>query len=162
MEAATALKENPAIIQVKEWREKGLKIGFANGCFDILHAGHVNLLNTARSNCDRLIVGVTSDDNITKEKGKNRPIMDVNERAFILNGLAAVDMVIIITDPTPIRVLESLKPDIVAKGMDYAKIGFPEKEFLESYGCKIIFTPTINSSSALIAKCKKALHKKKN
>jgi len=161
MEADPSLKqENPAVTQIMQWRDKGLKIGFANGCFDILHAGHVNMLNTARSNCDKLIVGVTSDTIIAKQKGKGRPILNEEERAFIISALAAVDLVIIIFDDTPIRVLQKLKPEIIVKGKDYEGIDFPEKSFLESYGAKILYTPTLNSSSALIKKCKKVLHKK--
>jgi D-beta-D-heptose 7-phosphate kinase / D-beta-D-heptose 1-phosphate adenosyltransferase len=163
MESNATLKkepENPAIIQVNEWRSKGLKIGFVNGCFDIIHAGHINLMNMARSQCDKLIVGVSSDEAIKKQKGKNRPIMNQDERAFIINGLAAVDMVLIITDDTPQSVLEKLKPDVVAKGMDYEGIHYPEKSFLESYGAKIIYAPKLNSSSTIISRCKKVLRNK--
>lgn len=165
METNTALEEksieNPAVLQVREWRKQGFKIGFANGCFDILHAGHVNLLNTARSNCDRLIVAITGDEQVEKQKGRGRPIMNADERAFIINGLAAVDMVLIITDETPLKVLEVLRPDIVAKGNDYKDVGFPEKTFIESYGCKIIYAPTLNSSRSIVNKCKKVLRNKK-
>lgn len=162
MDINVALKrsENPAISQVNEWRAKGLKIGFVNGCFDILHAGHVNLFNMARSQCDRLIVAISDDAVIKKLKGKNRPIMTQDERAFIINGLAAVDMVLIITDDTPQDVLEKLKPDLVAKGKDYEGIHWPEKAFLESYGAKIIYAPIVASSTTIIQKYKKSLQKK--
>lgn len=156
MATDTALKSgNPAIAQVMEWKEKGLKIGFANGCFDILHAGHVNLLNMARNNCDKLVVGVSSDAIVRKNKGETRPALNEEERAFILSALAAVDMVIIIFDDTPLRVLETLKPDIIAKGKDYENKDFPEKSFLESYGAKIIYAPLMNSSSTIISRLRK-------
>ncbi len=163
MEANTALKqENPAVTQITAWREAGLKIGFVNGCFDFLHPGHVNLLNMARTNCDKLIVGVSSDAIVTKQKGKGRPVLSDEERAFIISGLASVDMVIIIFDDTPLNVLHKLKPEVIVKGKDYESIDFPEKAFLESYGAKIIYAPILNSSSALIKKIKKVLPKKDN
>lgn len=165
MEINTALNEqleNPAIIQVREWRKEGKKVGFVNGCFDLLHAGHVNLMNTARSNCDKLIVAVTSDEMVTKQKGKGRPIMSDKERAYIVNGLSAVDMVLIVSDETPMRILQNLKPELVVKGADYENSEFPEKSFIQSYGGKILYAPTINSSTDLINKCKKILQKKKN
>lgn len=165
METNTALNEqpeNPAIIQVREWRKEGKKVGFVNGCFDLLHAGHVNLMNTARSNCDKLIVAVTSDEMVTKQKGKGRPIMSDKERAYIVNGLSAVDMVLIVSDETPMRILQNLKPELVVKGADYENSEFPEKSFIQSYGGKILYAPTINSSTDLINKCKKILQKKKN
>ncbi len=136
-------------------RLKKQKIGFVNGCFDILHAGHVAMLNMARSQCDKLIVGVSSDAVVERCKGKGRPILKDEERAYIISSLAAVDMTIIIFDDTPLNVLKKLKPELVVKGKDYELAEYPERKFLESSGITVVYAPILNSSKQLIEKCKK-------
>lgn len=107
--------------QVARWRAKGLKVGFTNGCFDILHKGHVTYLNQARAWCDRLIVGLNSDRSVRALKGEGRPIQDLESRAMVLAGLGCVDLVAPFDEDTPIRLIEAARPDVLIKGADYAE-----------------------------------------
>ena len=165
METNAALNEevkldiHPALAQIIEWRAQGMKIGFANGCFDIIHGGHVHMLNFARQNCDKLVVGVSADDIVRESKGADRPFLEAEDRAFILSGLSAVDLVVIIFDKTPERLIEKLMPDVVIKGTDYEGIDFPEKSLIGVQGGTILYAPKINSSSKIAGKINKALPK---
>ncbi len=105
--------------QIKEWRSKGLKIGFTNGCFDLLHAGHMHILKTAASHCDKLIVGVNSDNSVRKLKGDARPIQSEQTRSAILSALSYVDGVVTFDEDTPFELVSALSPDMIAKGGDY-------------------------------------------
>ncbi len=120
------------------WRKDGLKIGFTNGCFDLIHPGHVSLIRQARSACDRLIVAINSDDSVRRLKGASRPIQDEESRATILASLADVDAITVFGDDTPMRLIESVRPDVLVKGADYNKSQVVGGEFVESYGGKII------------------------
>ena len=104
---------------VGQWREAGLKIGFTNGCFDILHPGHVRLLQQSRARCDRLIVGVNTDESVKRFKGPERPVQDEIARATVLAALASVDMVVLFAEDTPLELIAALRPDILLKGADY-------------------------------------------
>jgi len=104
---------------VGRWRERGLKVGFTNGCFDILHPGHVAYLSQARSWCDRLIVGVNSDASVRRAKGEGRPVNPLEARALVLAGLACVDLVTAFDDDTPIALIAAARPDLLVKGGDY-------------------------------------------
>ncbi|MBW5438808.1 D-glycero-beta-D-manno-heptose-7-phosphate kinase [Bradyrhizobium canariense] len=101
------------------WQKDGLRIGFTNGCFDILHIGHLKLLNFARSNCDRLVVAVNSDNSVKRLKGPSRPINDENDRALLLASLKMVDAVVVFDKDTPLEIIESICPDVLVKGADY-------------------------------------------
>lgn len=101
-------------------RKKGKKVVFTNGCFDIIHAGHVRYLNKAKSIGDVLVVGLNSDSSVRGIKGPTRPIVPQGERAEVLAGLKAVDFVVIFDEPTPLKLIEAIKPDILAKGADWA------------------------------------------
>ena len=101
------------------WREKGLRCGFTNGCFDLLHPGHISLLSQAKETCDRLIVGLNSDRSVRQLKGEKRPVQSESSRAQVLASLADVDLVVIFDDATPLAVIESLRPDVLIKGSDY-------------------------------------------
>ncbi|MBW7850903.1 MAG: D-glycero-beta-D-manno-heptose-7-phosphate kinase [Rhodospirillales bacterium] len=105
---------------VAAWRRKGLKVGFTNGCFDLLHPGHVSLVRQARAACDRLIVGLNSDASVGRLKGPARPVQGETARATVLASLAAVDMVVIFGEDTPLRLIETLRPDVLVKGADYS------------------------------------------
>jgi len=105
--------------QAAEWRANGLRVGFTNGCFDILHNGHRSLLQQARDACDRLIVAVNSDASVRKLKGEERPLNNELDRAVLLSSLKMVDAVILFDDDTPLRLIEFLKPDVLIKGADY-------------------------------------------
>ncbi len=129
---APVLDWSQAREEVQRWRARGLKIGFTNGCFDILHYGHVTYLNDARQKCDRLIVGLNSDSSVRVLKGDDRPVHDENSRARVLSALGAVDMVVLFgakkhgDDNTACELLEQLMPDIYFKGGDYTIDQIPE------------------------------------
>lgn len=106
--------------ELKTLRVKGAKIVFTNGCFDIVHAGHVRYLRKARSYGDCLVVGMNSDASVRAIKGDRRPIVPQDERAEVLCALESVDYVVIFDEPTPLRVIEAIKPDVLAKGADWA------------------------------------------
>ena len=109
------------IQEVERWRAKGLRVGFTNGCFDILHRGHVAYLDRARSWCDRLIVGLNSDRSVTALKGVGRPVNDLESRALVLASLASVDLVALFDEDTPIDLILAARPDVLVKGADYAE-----------------------------------------
>jgi D-beta-D-heptose 7-phosphate kinase / D-beta-D-heptose 1-phosphate adenosyltransferase len=108
-----------AIARCAAWRARGLRVGFANGCFDVFHAGHAKLLREARGRCDRLVVAINSDALVTALKGPGRPIHRAEHRADVLAALAAVDAVTIFDDETPLGLIEALRPDLLFKGSDY-------------------------------------------
>ena len=104
----------------KKLKAQGKKIVFTNGCFDLIHAGHVDYLSRSRAMGDILIVGLNSDDSVRRLKGEIRPILNEEERAFILNNLKPVDYVILFSEDTPQKLIEELLPDILVKGSDWA------------------------------------------
>jgi len=110
-EAAVALADT--------WRKNGLTVGFTNGCFDILHVGHLALLAFSRENCGRLIVAVNGDDSVRRLKKEGRPINAQNDRAMVLAALSAVDAVVVFDEDTPQSLVEALNPDVLVKGADY-------------------------------------------
>ena len=118
-------------------RTDGKRIVLANGCFDVLHAGHVRYLEGARALGDLLIVGINSDNQVTVLKGAGRPIMPEGERAEIVASLEAVDLVTIFDEPTVETLLLVLKPDIHAKGTDYTEDTVPEREVVRAYGGRV-------------------------
>lgn len=104
---------------VEGWRREGLRVGFTNGCFDILHAGHVSLLQSARAASDRLVVGLNDDASVRRLKGESRPVNGEHDRAFMLSALAAVDLVVLFSQDTPLELITLLAPDVLVKGADY-------------------------------------------
>ena len=104
---------------VTRWRRLGLRVAFTNGCFDVLHPGHVSLLNEAKRSADRVIVGLNSDESVRRLKGAGRPIQDAGTRAMVLNALKAVDGVVIFEQDTPLALINALEPDVLVKGADY-------------------------------------------
>ena len=101
------------------WREQGLKVGFTNGCFDILHPGHIHLFEQAAASCDRLIVAINSDASVRRLKGPTRPIQNEMSRATVIGALFCVDTVVVFEDDTPIDLITTLLPDVLVKGADY-------------------------------------------
>src|SRR3546814_11171615 len=101
------------VTEVARWRQAGLKVGFTNGCFDLLHPGHVALLEQARAACDRLIVGLNSDASVRRLKGAARPVQGEAARAAVLGSLASVNRVVIFGDDTPLAVIAALRPDVL-------------------------------------------------
>lgn len=130
-----------AVNQVATWKHEQKTIGFTNGCFDLMHPGHLSLLHKTKATCDKLIVGLNSDASVKRLKGKDRPINGQMERAMLLASLAAVDLVVIFEEDTPLRLIESLKPDILAKGADYTKDQVVGADLVESYGGSIVLIP---------------------
>ncbi|MGB4107629.1 MAG: D-glycero-beta-D-manno-heptose-7-phosphate kinase [Alphaproteobacteria bacterium] len=139
--------------QLRRWRAKGLKIGFTNGCFDILHAGHVSYLNAARGQCDRLVVGLNRDDSVRLLKGEDRPVHDENARAAVLAALACVDMVVLFgaekknDDNTAIELVSLLKPDLYFKGGDYTLDQIPEAAAVAAGGGRVAIMAAVEGQS---------------
>lgn len=124
-------------VEVEAWRRQGLKVGFTNGCFDVLHRGHVAYLAQARSWCDRLVVALNSDSSVRALKGEGRPVNDLESRAVVIGGLASVDRVTAFDDPTPIRLIERLRPDVLVKGADYTRETVVGADLVESWGGEV-------------------------
>lgn len=124
-------------VEVEGWRRQGLKVGFTNGCFDILHRGHVAYLAQARSWCDRLVVALNTDASVKRLKGEGRPVNDLDSRAVVIGGLASVDRVTSFDDPTPITLIERLRPDVLIKGSDYTREGVVGGDLVESWGGEV-------------------------
>jgi len=133
-------------------RAEGLKIVLANGCFDVLHAGHVRYLAGAKELGDLLVVAVNSDAQVRSLKGQGRPIMTESERAEIVASLQVVDIVSIFSEPTVEELLLALKPDVHAKGTDYTEDTVPEREVVRSYGGRvaIVGDPKNHSTTDLL------------
>ncbi|KPL01161.1 MAG: hypothetical protein AMJ91_01395 [candidate division Zixibacteria bacterium SM23_73_3] len=119
-------------------KKEGKKVAFTNGCFDILHRGHIECLRKAKSSGDVLIVGLNSDLSVRKIKGEKRPILSQNDRAEILASLEMVDYVLIFNEQTPYKIIVSLVPDVLVKGGDYRKDKIVGKEIVESSGGQVI------------------------
>lgn len=152
-----------ALETVQRWRARGLKIGFTNGCFDILHAGHIKYLAAARERCDRLIVALNADESVRRLKGAERPVNGEAARAAVLAALAAVDMVVIFgreaaEDDKPLKLIARLKPEIYFKGGDYAVETLPETPLVRSYGGAVEIMPFHegHSTTATINNMKKS------
>jgi rfaE bifunctional protein nucleotidyltransferase chain/domain len=133
-------------------RNKGKTIVLANGCFDLIHAGHIRYLREAKKLGDILVVALNSDSSVRKLKGRGRPILPERERAEILASFYDVDYLIIFDEPNVENILLALKPDIHAKGSDYTKKSVPEREIVLGYGGKIAIAggPKIRSTSQVI------------
>jgi D-beta-D-heptose 7-phosphate kinase/D-beta-D-heptose 1-phosphate adenosyltransferase len=105
--------------RIAAWRRRGLKVGFTNGCFDLIHPGHVRLLGKARARCDRLIVALNTDASVARLKGPSRPVQNETARATVMASMAAADLVMLFDEDTPLELITKLLPDIIFKGADY-------------------------------------------
>lgn len=133
--------------RVAAWRAEGLTVVFTNGCFDLLHIGHVTLLDDARREGDRLIVGINSDASVQRLKGPSRPIVPEHARARVLAGLEAVDAVVVFDQPTPLELMVALRPEVIVKGGDYEAdtiVGAPE---VRSWGGRVKIVPFVEGYS---------------
>ncbi len=130
-----------ALERVAEWRAAGARIGFTNGCFDLIHPGHVTLLTKARRDCDRLIVALNSDDSVKRLKGRDRPIQNEAARSTILASIAAVDLVVLFPEDDPLRLIAAIRPDRLFKGADYALDAVVGGDFVRSYGGEVSLVP---------------------
>jgi D-beta-D-heptose 7-phosphate kinase/D-beta-D-heptose 1-phosphate adenosyltransferase len=134
------------------WRREGLRIGFTNGCFDLLHPGHVSLLAQARAACDRLVVGLNTDASVSDLKGPGRPVQGEAARALVLAALADVDAVVLFAEPTPLRLIEAIRPDVLVKGRDYRREDVVGALFVEGYGGRVLLaelTPGYSTSATV-------------
>ncbi len=132
---------------VSQLKREGRKVAFTNGCFDLLHIGHLELLENARKLGDILIVGLNSDDSVRRLKGPQRPINTQLDRARILAALEVVDYVVIFNEDTPLELIQTIKPDFLIKGGDYRPDAIVGSEFVESYGGKVIVFPLVHGKS---------------
>ena len=128
---------------LSDWRKQGLRIGFTNGCFDILHPGHVKVLTAARGACDRLIVGLNSDASAKRLKGDGRPVLDERARAEVLAALEAVDLVVIFEEDTPIKLITQIKPSTLVKGGDYSRAQVVGHEIVEAHGGEVLLVEVL-------------------
>ncbi|MCK5373711.1 MAG: D-glycero-beta-D-manno-heptose 1-phosphate adenylyltransferase [Alphaproteobacteria bacterium] len=150
---APVMKEYEAREEIQRWKARGLKVGFTNGCFDIIHYGHVTYLNDARQQCDRLIVGLNNDASVRLLKGENRPVHDEESRARVISSLGAVDMVVLFgaeergQDNTPRALISQIQPDIFFKGGDYTIDQLPEASIVTNYGGKVEILPVCEGHS---------------
>ena len=127
--------------QVELARGEGKKIAFTNGCFDILHVGHVRYLREARKTGDLLILGLNSDASVRKIKGETRPLVPQAERAEVVASLDAVDYVTLFDDPTPLRLIERLRPDVLVKGGDWNEESVVGGDSVRSWGGRVVIVP---------------------
>ena len=130
-----------------EWRKAGLRIGVTNGCFDLLHPGHVKLLAGARASCDRLVVGLNGDGSVTRLKGAGRPVQPVQSRAEVLAALEAVDLVVVFDEDTPEKLIARVKPTILVKGSDYKREDVVGHAIVEALGGEVILIDLVPGQS---------------
>lgn len=153
----TTWSTDEALKRIEAWRAEGKSIGFTNGCFDILHPGHVSLMRQARAACDRLVVGLNSDASVRRLKGPNRPLHDANSRAIVLAALADVDAVVIFDEDTPERLIQEVRPHVLVKGGDWTVETVVGANFVQAHGGRVLLatfqqghstTNTINKMTA--------------
>ena len=127
-----------AMIQVEAWHGMGLRVGFANGCFDLIHPGHVRLLSQARAACDRLIVALNTDASVKRLKGPTRPLQTETARAIVMASMAPVDLVTLFDEDTPLEMIQALKPDVLVKGSDYTVDQVVGADLVQGWGGKVV------------------------
>ena len=152
--AEKILDEDALAAAIAVDRAAGLTHAFANGCFDLLHVGHIRYLEAAKAEADRLIVAVNADASVAGLKGPGRPIMPARERAELVAALRAVDYVVIFDDRTVDRLLQHLRPDVHCKGTDYTPDTVPERDIVRAYGGRtaIVGDPKDHSTRDLLAR----------
>ncbi len=140
--------------QVKEWQNQGLKVAFTNGCFDLVHAGHIDYLQKTRALADKLVLGLNTDSSVAAIKGPSRPVANEESRAFVLAALGCVDAISFFDEPTPKELIETIGPDILTKGSDYNLQTIVGADFVISKGGTVQTIDLVPgySTSALIEK----------
>jgi D-beta-D-heptose 7-phosphate kinase/D-beta-D-heptose 1-phosphate adenosyltransferase len=148
------MSRTAALEQVERWRRRGWRVGFTNGCFDLLHPGHVHLLEQARSWCDRLVVGLNTDASVKRLKGAARPIQHEAARAAVLASLATVDCVTLFDEDTPIELIRALRPEVLVKGSDYTVEQVVGGDIVLDYGGQVKLAQLLpgNSTTATVAR----------
>jgi D-beta-D-heptose 7-phosphate kinase/D-beta-D-heptose 1-phosphate adenosyltransferase len=144
--------------RLADWRRHGLRIGFTNGCFDLLHRGHIRLLAQARAACDRLVVGLNSDASTARLKGQGRPINPAEGRAEVLAALEAVDVVVVFDEDTPLELIKRVRPAVLVKGADYRLEDVVGREVVEAAGGDVILVGLVpgQSTSGLVQRSAKS------
>lgn len=132
---------------VETWKANGLRIVFTNGCFDLLHSGHIRLLEAASKLGDKLVVGLNSDNSIQRLKGPERPIRPLHERKLLLEALRMVDAVIPFEEDTPLELIKKIKPLVLVKGGDYTLTEVVGADWISQYGGKTILVPLVPNQS---------------
>jgi rfaE bifunctional protein nucleotidyltransferase chain/domain len=152
--ASRILEPNRLIARVAIARKHGARVVLANGCFDILHVGHIRYLEGAKKLGDVLVVGINSDEQVRVQKGNGRPFVPERERAEIVASIRAVDFVTIFPEPTVAQLLLSIRPDIHAKGTDYTEDSVPERDVVRSIGGRVVIVgdPKDHSSTEMVRK----------
>jgi D-beta-D-heptose 7-phosphate kinase / D-beta-D-heptose 1-phosphate adenosyltransferase len=133
--------------RVDEWRAQGQRVGFTNGCFDLLHPGHVHVLTRARGACDRLVVGLNGDQSVKRLKGEGRPIQDIHARAGVLAALEAVDLVVVFDEDTPLELIRRVKPTVLVKGGDYRREEVVGYDVVEATGGEVLLIDIVPGHS---------------
>ncbi len=133
---------------VARLKARGEKVVFTNGCFDILHVGHIRYLKKAKKQGDILVIGLNSDRSVKKIKGKERPIVPEKERAEVLSALEFVDYVVLFDEPDPFQLIQSLKPNILVKGSDWPKDKIIGREIVEKTGGRVVRVPLVRGASS--------------
>jgi D-beta-D-heptose 7-phosphate kinase/D-beta-D-heptose 1-phosphate adenosyltransferase len=143
-----------AVKQRESWRRMGLRVGFTNGCFDLLHPGHVTLLRQAAAHCDKLIVGLNTDASVKRLKGEVRPIQDQAARAYVMGALSVVDLVVLFDEDTPARLIDALAPDLLVKGADYTEDKVVGADVVKAAGGKVLLVSLVEgrSTTSMIAR----------
>ena len=136
------------VLKVSQWKKNKMKVAFTNGCFDILHLGHLEILTKSKEFGDRLIVAVNSDESVRKLKGEERPINDFQTRSNMLASFSFVDYVVEFSDDTPKKLIQIIKPDFLIKGGDYKKKNIVGSDIVSSYGGETIIIPLIDGLSS--------------
>ena len=139
---------NSLLGELERHRKENRTIVFTNGCFDVLHRGHVEYLQFCRKQGDVVIVGLNSDRSVREIKGPDRPINNQQDRAAVLAALEAVDYVTIFDEPTPLSLIMQVRPDVLVKGEDWAQKGVVGREFVESYGGSVALAPLVSGRSS--------------
>ncbi|OYW05005.1 MAG: D-glycero-beta-D-manno-heptose 1-phosphate adenylyltransferase [Acidobacteria bacterium 37-65-4] len=134
----------------RRWRRDGQRVVFTNGCFDLLHAGHVRYLNAARGLGDRLVVGLNGDLSVRRLKGEGRPVTPEAERAEILAALDAVNAVCLFAEDTPLRLIELLTPDLLVKGGDWAAEAIVGRDHVLAHGGRVLTIPVVEGRSTTV------------
>ena len=142
--------------QVEQWKMAGKKVVFTNGCFDIIHRGHIEVLARTADLGEKLIIGLNSDQSIQKLKGKDRPVIDEQSRAILLAALSFVDAIVLFSEDTPLKLISALLPDVLAKGGDYEIETIVGHEIVQKNGGKVKLVPFVDgfSSTTIIDKIK--------
>jgi rfaE bifunctional protein nucleotidyltransferase chain/domain len=155
IEATSLILDRDALVtRIASEKAKGARIVLANGCFDVLHVGHVRYLQGARALGDVLVVGINSDAEVARLKGEGRPILAQRDRAELVASLESVDLVTIFDEPTVTELLLAIRPDVHAKGTDYTEETVPERDVVRSYGgsVRIVGDPKDHSTSEMLRK----------